>query len=145
ENNIKVVRRLSGGGAVYHDLGNLNFSFITKDDGDSFHDFQKFTQPVVEAVNKIGVPAELVGRNDLQIDGRKFSGNAQFSTKGRMFSHGTLMLDSELEQIVSARNAKKEKIESKGIKSIRSRVTNISEYLDETITMDAFKEIILKY
>ncbi|HLQ98659.1 MAG TPA: lipoate--protein ligase [Candidatus Dormibacteraeota bacterium] len=145
ENNIKVVRRLSGGGAVYHDLGNLNFSFITKDDGDSFHDFQKFTQPVVEALNKIGVPAELVGRNDLQIEGRKFSGNAQFSTKGRMFSHGTLMLDSELEHIVSALNVKKEKIESKGIKSIRSRVTNISEYLDEPITMDAFKEIILKY
>src|SRR5699024_5709496 len=103
---------------------------ITKDDGDSFHDFQKFTQPVVEALNKIGVPAELVGRNDLQIEGRKFSGNAQFSTKGRMFSHGTLMLDSELEHIVSALNVKKEKIESKGIRSIRIRFTNISESLD---------------
>src|SRR5699024_3265711 len=134
ENNIKVVRRLSGGGAVYHDLGNLNFSFITKDDGDSFHDFQKFTQHVVEALNTIGEPAEVIGRNDLQSEGRKFSGNAQFSTKGRMFSHGTLMLDSELEHIVSALNVKKEKIESKGIKSIRSRVTNISEYLDEPIT-----------
>src|SRR5699024_9138781 len=100
ENNIKVVRRLSGGGAVYHDLGNLNFSFITKDDGDSFHDFQTFTQPVVEALNKIGIPAELVGRNDLKIEGRKFSGNAQFSTKGRMFSHGTFMLDSKLAYIL---------------------------------------------
>src|SRR5699024_12845226 len=97
-------RRLAGGGAVYHDLGNLNFSFITKDDGDSFHDFQKFTQPVVEALNKIWVPAELVGRNDLQIEVRKFSGNAQFSTKERMISHGPLMLDSELEHIVSALN-----------------------------------------
>lgn len=145
ENNIKVVRRLSGGGAVYHDLGNLNFSFITKDDGNSFHDFAKFTQPVVEALNNMGVPAELVGRNDLEIEGRKFSGNAQFSTKGRMFSHGTLMLDSELEHIISALNVKKEKIESKGIKSIRSRVTNIAEYLEEPLTMDAFKEIILKY
>src|SRR5699024_11079931 len=139
ENNIKVVRRLSGGGAVYHDLGNLNFSFITKDDGDIFHDFQNFIQHVVVDLNKIGVPAELVGRNYLQIEGRKFSGNAQFSTKWRMFIHGTLMLDSELEHIVSALNVKKEKIESKGIKSIRSRVTNISEYLDEPITMDAFK------
>src|SRR5699024_9852101 len=99
DNHIKVVRRLSGGGAVYHDEGNLNFSFITKDDGDSFHNFAKFTEPVVQALNKIGVPAELVGRNDLQIEGRKFSGNAQFSTKGRMFSHGTLMLDSEIEHI----------------------------------------------
>src|SRR5699024_6401478 len=109
ENNIKVIRRLSGGGAIYHDLGNLNFSFITKDDGDSFHDFQKFTQPVVEDLNIIGLPAELVDRNDVQIEGRKFSGNAQLSTKGRMFSHGTLMLDSELEHIVSALNVKKEK------------------------------------
>src|SRR5699024_1966795 len=136
---------LSGGGAVYHDLGNLNFSFITKDDGDSFHDFQKFTQPVVEALNKIGVPAELVGRNDLQIEGRKFSGNAQFSTKGRMFSHGTLMLDSEFEHLVSALNVKKEKLVSQGIKSIRRRVPNFSEYLDATTTTGAFKEIILKY
>src|SRR5699024_11470823 len=78
-----------GGGAVYHDEGNLNFSFITKDDGDSFHDFAKFTEPVVKALNSINVPAELIGRNDLLIEGRKFSGNAQFSTQGRMFSHGT--------------------------------------------------------
>jgi lipoate-protein ligase A len=144
-NHIKVVRRLSGGGAVYHDLGNLNFSFITKDDGESFHNFSKFTEPVVQALNKIGVPAELVGRNDLLVEGRKFSGNAQFSTKGRMFSHGTLMLDSEIEHIVAALNVKKEKIESKGIKSIRSRVANISEYLADPLTMDAFKELILKH
>ena len=145
KNNIKVVRRLSGGGAVYHDKGNLNFSFITKDDGDSFHNFAKFTEPVVQALNKMGVPAELIGRNDLLIEGRKFSGNAQFATKGRMFSHGTLMFDSEIEHVVSALNVKKEKIESKGIKSIRSRVTNISEFLDEKMSMDEFKEIILTF
>ncbi|MBM7601668.1 lipoate-protein ligase A [Virgibacillus halotolerans] len=144
-NGIKVVRRLSGGGAVYHDEGNLNFSFITKDDGDSFQDFQKFTQPMVEALNKIGVPAALEGRNDLAVKGRKISGNAMFSTRGRMFSHGTLMLDSEIENVVSALNVKKEKIESKGIKSIRSRVANISEFLEEKITVDEFKELILKY
>ncbi|HLQ98346.1 MAG TPA: lipoate--protein ligase [Candidatus Dormibacteraeota bacterium] len=145
ENGIQVVRRLSGGGAVYHDEQNLNFSFITKDDGDSFHNFAKFTQPVVEALNNIGVPAELIGRNDLLVKGRKISGNAQFSTKGRMFSHGTLMLDSEIENVVEALNVSKEKIESKGIKSIRSRVANISEFLEEKITMDEFKELILRY
>lgn len=145
ENGIVVVRRLSGGGAVYHDEGNLNFSFITKDDGESFQNFAKFTQPVVEALNKLGVPAELKGRNDLVADGRKISGNAQFSTKGRMFSHGTLMLDSEIENVVSALNVKMEKIESKGIKSIRSRVANISEFMDEKISMDEFKELILRY
>lgn len=145
ENNIKVVRRLSGGGAVYHDEGNLNFSFITKDDGDSFHNFARFTKPVVEALNKMNVPAELIGRNDLLIEGRKFSGNAQFSTRGRMFSHGTLMFDSEIEHVVEALNVSKEKIESKGIKSIRSRVANITEFLEEKITMEQFKELILTY
>jgi lipoate-protein ligase A len=145
KNNIKVVRRLSGGGAVYHDEGNLNFSFITKDDGESFQNFAKFTKPMVEALNKHGVPAEMQGRNDLAVEGRKISGNAMFSTKGRMFSHGTLMLDSEIENVVSALNVRKEKIESKGIKSIRSRVANISEYLDEKITMQEFKELILRY
>ncbi|MCP3026732.1 lipoate--protein ligase [Halobacillus sp. A5] len=145
ENGIHVVRRLSGGGAVYHDLGNLNFSFITKDDGDSFHDFAKFTEPVTQALNKLGVAAELSGRNDIVVDGRKISGNAQFSTRGRMFSHGTLMLDSEIENVVSALNVKTEKIKSKGIKSIRSRVANISEYLEQSITMDEFKHLILRY
>lgn len=143
ENNIKVVRRLSGGGAVYHDEGNLNFSFITKDDGESFHNFAKFTEPVVNALNKLGVPAELIGRNDLLVEGRKISGNAQFSTRGRMFSHGTLMFDSEIEHVVRALNVRKEKIESKGIKSIHSRVANVKEYLDEPMTMEEFKETLL--
>ncbi|WP_078548302.1 lipoate--protein ligase [Litchfieldia alkalitelluris] len=145
ENGIHVVRRLSGGGAVYHNLGNLNFSFITKDDGESFHNFRKFTEPVVNALKAIGVNAELSGRNDLLVEGRKISGNAQFSTKGRMFSHGTLMFSSEIEHVVAALNVKKEKIESKGIKSIRSRVANISEFLEENMTIDQFKHLLLQY
>lgn len=145
KNGIKVVRRLSGGGAVYHDEQNLNFSFITKDDGNSFQNFAKFTEPMVQALNKLGVPAEMQGRNDLAVKGRKISGNAMFSTRGRMFSHGTLMLDSEIENVVSALKVRKEKIESKGIKSIRSRVANISEFLEEKITMDEFKELILRH
>lgn len=145
ERGIKVVRRLSGGGAVYHDEGNLNFSFITKDDGNSFHNFAKFTQPVVEALQTIGVPAELSGRNDLVADGRKISGNAQFTTRGRMFSHGTLMFDSEIEHVVASLNVNAEKIKSKGIKSIRSRVANISEFITEPMTMPQFKEHLLKH
>lgn len=143
-NGIHVVRRLSGGGAVYHDLGNLNFSFITKDDGESFHNFLKFTEPVINALKKLGVNAELSGRNDLTAEGRKISGNAQFSTKGRMFSHGTLLFDSEIENVVSALKVRKDKIESKGIKSIRSRVANISEFLEEKITIDEFRLLLLK-
>ncbi|WP_195781235.1 lipoate--protein ligase [Priestia megaterium] len=145
DQHIHVVRRLSGGGAVYHDKGNLNFSFITKDDGNSFHNFKKFTEPVVEALKKLGVNAELSGRNDLMAEGRKISGNAQFSTKGRMFSHGTLLFDSEIENVVSALKVKKDKIESKGIKSIRNRVANISEFLEQKVTMEEFRKMLLRY
>ncbi|MCF6411099.1 lipoate--protein ligase [Pseudalkalibacillus salsuginis] len=145
EHGIHVVRRLSGGGAVYHDHGNLNFSFITKDDGNSFHDFKKFTEPVIKALHRLGVPAELSGRNDILVDGKKISGNAQFSTKGRMFSHGTLMFDSQIENVVSALNVNMDKIKSKGIKSIRSRVTNIREHIDQDMTTEQFKETLLRY
>lgn len=144
DNNIIVVRRLSGGGAVYHDKGNLNFSFLTKDDGNSFLNYKKFTQPVVDALEKMGVHAELSGRNDILAEGKKVSGNAQFSTRGRMFSHGTLMFDTEIDAVVSALKVKKDKIESKGIKSIRSRVANISEFLQQPMDVETFRMEILK-
>lgn len=143
EHNIHVVRRLSGGGAVYHDLGNLNFSFITNDDGESFHNFRKFTEPVVQALKKLGVDAELSGRNDIQVGERKISGNAQYATKGRMFSHGTLLFASEIEHVVSALKVNADKIKSKGIKSIRSRVANITEFLDRPMTIEEFRLTIL--
>ncbi|WP_339251407.1 lipoate--protein ligase [Sporosarcina sp. FSL W8-0480] len=142
-NGIHVVRRLSGGGAVYHDLGNLNYSFITKDDGDSFRNFKKFTEPVVKALAEMGVKAELLGRNDILVEGRKVSGNAQFATHGRMFTHGTLMFNTEIERVVSALRVRKDKIESKGIKSIRSRVANISEFIEEPMTIEQFRMNIL--
>ncbi|MBO1000160.1 lipoate--protein ligase [Bacillus sp. SD075] len=143
-NGITVVRRLSGGGAVYHDLGNLNFSFITGDDGDSFHNFKKFTNPVVETLEKLGIHAELSGRNDILAEGKKISGNAMFSTKGRMFSHGTLLFQSEVDHIVSALKVKKDKIESKGIKSIRSRVGNIADFLNEPMSVEEFRSFLLQ-
>ena len=144
ENGIIVVRRLSGGGAVYHDLNNLNFSFLTKDDGNSFHNYKKFTQPVVDALAKLGVNAELSGRNDILAEGRKVSGNAQYSTRGRMFSHGTLLFNTDVDAVASALKVKKDKIESKGIKSVRSRVGNISDYLKEPMTVEQFRMEILK-
>jgi len=144
DNGIHVVRRLSGGGAVYHDLGNLNFSFITNDDGKSFHNYRKFTEPVVQALRGLGVEAELTGRNDIQVGERKISGNAQYSTKGRMFSHGTLMFESQIDNVVSALNVNPEKIKSKGVKSIRSRVANISEFLREPIAIGEFRQRLLE-
>lgn len=142
EHGIHVVRRLSGGGAVYHDLGNLNYSFITRDDGQSFHNFRRFTAPVVEALRRLGVEAELSGRNDIQVGDRKISGNAQFATKGRMFTHGTLLFDSRMENVASALKANPLKFESKATKSVRSRVANISEFLKEPMTIEAFKAFL---
>jgi len=142
ENRIHVVRRISGGGAVYHDLGNLNFSFITKYSQDSFHNFEKFTKPVIETLQAIGVNAVLGGRNDITVKGRKISGNAQFTNLKSMFSHGTLLFNSNLDNVVEALNVKSDKIESKGIKSIRSRVANITEFLDSPMTIGEFREKI---
>lgn len=141
---IKVVRRISGGGAVYHDFGNLNFSFITKYSPEFFHNFEKFTKPVVETLREMGVNAELGGRNDITVDGRKISGNAQFTNLKSMFSHGTLLLNSHIEDVVQALNVKLDKIESKGIKSVRSRVANISEFLKEELSVEEFREKIIK-
>lgn len=144
---IHVVRRLSGGGAVYHDHGNLNFSFIMPDDGNSFRDFEKVTKPIIQALHDLGVDgAELKGRNDLVIDGMKFSGNAMYATEGRMFAHGTLMFDSDIDEVVNALKVRKDKIESKGIKSIRSRVTNIKPFLPKEkqgMTTEEFRQDIL--
>lgn len=144
ENGIHVVRRLSGGGAVYHDHGNLNFSFITKYDTTKLHNFKKFNDPIVRVLNNLGVPAEMSGRNDIVADGRKISGNAQFSTPRRMFSHGTLLFDSDLGEVVNALNVKMSKIQSKGHKSVRSRVANISEFLDEDITIEHLRDEIVR-
>jgi len=131
KNNIQIVRRISGGGAVYHDLGNLNFSFLTKHADNSVNNFRKFTQPIVDILRKLGIKAELSGRNDIVVEDRKISGNAQFTNLKTMFSHGTLLFDSNLDDVVRALNVRTDKIESKGIKSIRSRVANITEFLKE--------------
>ncbi|MEP6730467.1 MAG: lipoate--protein ligase [bacterium] len=144
ERGIRVVRRISGGGAVYHDLGNLNFSFMTRDVRSGFNRYAHFNGPVVDVLKTLGVPAELGGRNDITADGRKISGNAQFATPDRMFSHGTLLLDSNLDDVTAALRPRPGKVESKGVKSIRSRVANISEFLATPITVDTLRELILE-
>jgi lipoate-protein ligase A len=145
EHNIHVVRRLSGGGAVYHDLGNLNFTFVVKNSESNQFNFKKFTEPVIRALENLGVRAEFNSRNDLTIDGKKFSGNAQYMKQDRLLHHGTLLFSSELEQLVKALHVVDEKIISKGIKSIRSRVTNISDFLSDQIPIQGFKELLLQH
>lgn len=140
DNNINVVRRNSGGGAVYHDLGNINFTFITKYDEKHLLDFKTFTNPVVYSLGKLNVKAQLSGRNDILIDGRKISGNSQHIYKDRFLHHGTLLFNSELENLVKALNVDNDKIISKGIESIKSRVTNIKEHVKEHVKEDIFME-----
>lgn len=139
--NIAVVRRISGGGAVYHDLGNLNFSFITKKTSKA-HDFEWFAQPVIQALAALSIRAESSGRNDITIDGKKFSGNAQYIHKNRLLHHGTLLFDTDLERMNAALNVDPAKIASKGVKSVRSRVTNIASHLPNADNIESFKSVL---
>ncbi len=144
ENGIKIVRRITGGGAVYHDLGNLNFSIITTVSGEVRIDFGKINIPMLKSLEKLGINAELSGRNDLTLEGKKFSGIAQSVVKNRVLNHGTILFDTDLTVLSSALNVKKDKIESKGVKSVKSRVTNIRPHLTEDVDILTFKELLLK-
>jgi lipoate-protein ligase A len=127
----QIVRRPSGGGAVYHDLGNLNYTFIYPIEGLNRLDFSVYAEPMVTALNRIGVPAEIKGRNDLLLDGKKISGTAQRIYKGRLMHHGTLLYDSDLDALESVLQVDTAKVASKGVASIRSRVINIKDHLPD--------------
>ncbi len=145
QNNINLVRRLSGGGAVYHDGGNLNFCFIMdKTDKSTDQLFKEFTAPVIDALAALGVKAEFSGRNDLTIDGKKFSGNAQWHRKNRSVIHGTMLYNSELSVLASALKVNEIKFIDKAVKSVRSRVTNIKPYMTDDFTMEQFVDSIVK-
>lgn len=147
ENDIKVVRRVSGGGTVYHDLGNLNFSFLVPHDTSKLNNYRYFLNPIVEALKALGVPAEINPRNDIVVAGKKISGNAQFSTTKRMVSHGTLLFNSEIIHLAQSLKVKTSNIQSKSIKSVRSPVANIQEYLtaeqQALLDMEQFKKRLL--
>lgn len=144
EKSIRIVRRITGGGAVYHDLGNLNFSIISKAEGSEKIDFKKYNIPILKSLEKLGIPCELSGRNDITIDEKKFSGIAQSVWKKRVLNHGTLLFDTELDVLGNALKVKKDKIESKGVKSVKSRVTNIKPYIEKDIDILEFRDILLK-
>lgn len=139
---IHIVRRLSGGGTVYHDLGNLNFSFITNGK-ETLHNFHLFTEPVIKVLLQLGVEAELRGKSDIFANGKKISGNAQYATTRRMFSHGTLLFDTDLGEMLRAINPRRTHIESKAVQSVRNFVTNILELLPRPMTLDEFRTALL--
>lgn len=142
--DIHVVRRLSGGGAVYHDLNNLNYTIISNKADEGAFDFKTFSKPVIDTLAKLGVKAEFTGRNDLEIDGKKFCGNAQAYYKGRMMHHGCLMFDVDRSVLADALKVSKDKIESKGIKSVRARVTNINDELPKKMSVLEFRDALLE-
>jgi lipoate-protein ligase A len=145
EHNIVVVRRLSGGGAVYHDMGNLNFTFITNADGNNSIDFTTFCQPIRQALLSFGVPVEITGRNDMTVEEKKISGNAQYIKQGRIMHHGTILYDSDLAVLSQALNVQGEKIKSTGIQSVRSRVNNIRPYMKTDMSINEFWVAIKKF
>lgn len=145
EHKVKVARRVSGGGAVYHDLGNLNFTFVINVDDPGKVNYKKYVQPIIDALASMGIQAEASGRNDILIDGLKISGNAQRVTNGKLMHHGTLLFDVNLENMVQALNVAPDKYISKGVKSVRSRVTNIKEHLPEDTDIFDFWDALQYY
>ncbi len=135
-----LVRRLSGGGAVFHDLGNLNFTFLVRQED---YDVDKQLEVILRAVNLLGIHAEKSGRNDITVDGRKFSGNAFYSQAGHCYHHGTLLLQVDMEKLSHYLNVSREKLESKGVASVKSRVANLIDYCP-AITVDLMKEKLLE-
>lgn len=135
----KLARRLSGGGAVYHDLGNLNFTFLLPK---NVFDTDKQTEVILRAVKILGIEAERSGRNDLTVNGRKFSGHAYYHTGDRSYHHGTVMVDVKADDLSKYLNVSMLKLQSKGVKSVRSRIINLRS-IDESITIDSLKQALL--
>lgn len=142
ENAIPIIRRISGGGAVFHDFGNLNFSFITSTFERSLANYRKFTSPIIEALNKLGVLAEFSGKSDIVVNGRKISGNAQAYHGKKMIHHGTLLFDCDLRFIDLFLHKDLTKAVSRSIKSNRANVTNISDFLDPGFTIEDLRNYL---
>lgn len=143
KNNIQIVRRVSGGGTIYTDMGGWQFTFITKS-GNGEIGFAPFIKPMISALRRLGVDASFNGRNDLVVDGRKFSGNAQHIRAGNTLHHGSILFNTNIGEMVRSTTVNEHKIISKGIKSVRDRVTNISEHLPYPMTMEEFKDVMVK-
>jgi len=144
ENNLKVVRRLSGGGTVFHDAGNLNYCFIQNGKEGFLVDFKKYTQPILNTLQNIGVNAYLRGKSDLVIDDLKFSGNAEHVYRKKILHHGTLLFDSELSKLNEAIKTDWSKFDDKAVRSTRSKVTNICSHLKSPLGIKQFRDKVFE-
>lgn len=142
---IQVVRRCSGGGAVYHDRGNLNYSLIRPGDRSAASDFSVLLVPILKALRSLGIPAELTGRNDLTLNGAKFSGNAYYHNRSGSVIHGTILLDSDLETLSAALRPHPEKLSAKGVRSVRSRVCCLRDMLPEIRDTEELRDALLSH
>ncbi len=143
--DINIVRRITGGGTIYTDPNGWQFSFINKAHDKKEIDFHTYTKPIIDALASIDVQAVKSGRNDLLIDGKKFSGNAQYVKKNVMLHHGSLLFDTDLSELVRSLTPDDEKLISKGIKSVKSRVTNIADHMDKKISSLQFRDLMLSF
>lgn len=138
-NDIALVRRVTGGGAVYHDLGNLNYTIVGRSE-DLERDYPEYASLMMKALQTLGIPATLSGRNDILVKGKKISGFAKRVSRNRLMVHGTLMYDVNLDKLTQVLNPSATKLQSKGIASVRSRVANLREYLPETADIQTFSQ-----
>jgi lipoate-protein ligase A len=140
---IQLVRRISGGGAVYHDFGNINFCLITAHDKTKFHNYEKLTEPAIRTLKQMGIPAALK-KNHIVVEGRKISGTAQFTNMHTIVSHGTLLFDADLDVLAQALESNTDVMASKAVKSVKSDVVNISEFLSRPMEMALFEKKLLE-
>lgn len=145
EKSLPVIRRLSGGGTVYHDLGNINYTFITNGSEGNMVDFKKHTQPIIDVLHSLGIDARIGGKNDIRVEGKKISGNAEHIFKNRVLHHGTLLFNSNLDELNESIRINPNTYEDKAVKSIRSVVANISEYIKSDISLDQFMISIVNH
>lgn len=145
EKGIEIVRRISGGGAVFTDPGNIMFTYISCNGQDDFADFQKFTAPVIKGLRSLGLPVVFTGRNDMEIHGQKFSGNAQCRYKNKVLHHGTLMYNADVTELAKALRVRPIKLKAKGVTSVKSRVTNLADHMEHPMDIEEFRSYLMNF
>jgi len=145
KNDIPVIRRITGGGTVFHDPGNLNFSFISRGEREKLVDFRRFTQPIIDFLNSLGIPARFEGKNDIRVNGFKISGNAEHVYKDRVLHHGTLLYSAQLGRLNKAIKGEEKYFKDKAVRSLRSTVANISDFLTQPLQIDPFRQGIIDF